>query len=241
MNNSYTERRYGIPVRTLTVTDWYILNSYKTVLHGLVLAYGPNCVVSLHSAENRSYPCIAVENGAIDNIFIGTPLSGFPADALTDEAHRDGKDTIGIYYARTANEHAIKCVINVIRNEHRDLIGALCVSIDVSVPIHEFMRSYIPVVDNDLASGISEDTTAFETVGDMINHSIEQALAHANTQQNLSVTERNRLVVQQLYNNDIFDVRGAVGIVAKALNVSRYSIYNYIKVASKDAPTPSEE
>lgn len=229
MKNSHAERRYSVPVRPLTPSDWNILDSYKSILRGLVLVNGPNCVASLHSAENRAYPCIAVENGEIDDITIGTHLPSFPADALTDEAYRGGKDTIGLYYARTKDDHSLKCVINVIRNENRDLIGALCVSVDVSVPLHQFMRSYIPVVDNDLAVGISEMASPIETVEDMIKHSIEQAVINANNYRGISATERNRMIVKQLNANGIFNIRGAVSSVADELGVSRYSIYNYLK------------
>ena len=45
----------------------------------------------------------------------------------------------------------------------------------------------------------------------------------------LSATERNRMIVQQLKDENIFSVRGAVSIVANELGVSRYTIYNYLK------------
>lgn len=37
------------------------------------------------------------------------------------------------------------------------------------------------------------------------------------------------MIVQQLKDENIFSVRGAVSIVANELGVSRYTIYNYLK------------
>ncbi len=221
---------YYIRNNRLRLSDQLILNSFKTQLPGIVAVFGPNCVASLHSAEDRTYPCIAVENGQIDDIEIGTPLSAFAADAVSGEAHHGGKNMIGLYYSKTPKDHAIKCVINLIRNENLDLIGCLCISIDVSVPLHEFMRSFIPVVDNkNLAEGLSEPIEQIDNVSDLIHQSIAQAIEEANSSRGLSATNRNRLIVQQLQENGIFTIRGAIGMVANELGVSRYTIYNYLK------------
>lgn len=229
MKYANIKARLASPLHHLTDSDWNILNSYKAVLHGIALVGGPNCAVSLHAATDSLFPCIAAENGELSDISVGSPLPSFPSDALMDEASRDGNNTLGLYYARNANEHALKCVVNAIRNENRDLIGALYISVDVSIPLHQFMRSYIPVVDNDLAVGLSETPTQVETVGDMINRSIEQAKLSADNYRGLSATERNRLIVKHLNASGIFNIRGAVSIVAEELGVSRYSVYNYLK------------
>lgn len=229
MKKTNTGHRLVSPLHYLTESDWDILNSYKTILHGIALVSGPNCAVSLHAATDSLFPCIAEENGELSDISVGSPLPSFPTDALIDEALREGKNIVGLYYARNANEHALKCVVSAIRNKDGDLIGALYISMDVSIPLHQFIRNYIPVVDNDLAVGISETPTQVETVGDMINRSIEQALLSVNNYRGLSATERNRLIVKYLNANGIFNIRGAVSAVAEELGVSRYSIYNYLK------------
>ena len=137
---------------------------------------------------------------------------------------------IGLYYSKTPRDHALKCVINLIRNESLDLVGCLCICIDVSVPLHEVMRNFIPVVDSkNLAEGLSEPIGQIDTVSDLIHQSITQALEEANASKGLSSTNRNRLIVQQLQENGIFSIRGAVGMVANELGVSRYTIYNYLK------------
>ncbi len=213
-----------------TSFDRVLLDGYAALLPGIVTLFGPNCVASLHSAEDESFPCVAVENGAIVGMKIAMPMPEFAADAVSDEAHHGGKNTIGLYYSKTADDHALKCVVNLIRNPGHDLIGCLCISIDVSVPLHEFIRNFIPVVDNDLAESIAEPLTSnIENIDQLIYRSIAQAMEEANSCRGLSATDRNRLVVQQLQNSSIFNIRGAVNIVAKELGVSRYTVYNYLK------------
>lgn len=226
----YDLHRNEIQRYALTVPDRRILTVMRTLLPGIALVFGPSCMVSLHSAAEPHFACIAVENGHINNISIGSPVSEFVEDILTDEAHHGGKNTVGIYYAKTADDHAIKSVINLIRNENQDLIGCMCICIDVSVPLHKFMRNFIPVVDKDLANSISDPIgNAIENVNDMIHISLEQALTTANGINSDSATERNKFVVKTLQNSGIFNIRSAVSIVAKELGVSRYTIYNYLK------------
>lgn len=233
--NTSNEVQNSIQPYILTISDRNILNSMKTLLPGIALVFGPGCIVSLHSREESGFPCVAVENGAINNVVIGSPVSEFLADTLADEAHYDGKDTVGIYYAKTYQDHAVKCVVNIIRNESRDLIGCLCISIDVSMPLHEFARTFIPVVDNDLADSISESVgPVIECVDDMVHKFLEQAVTVANGQRSISATERNKLIVKDLQNYGIFTIRSAVSIVAKELGVSRYTICNYLKDTSAD-------
>lgn len=236
MINVYTKEQNGTQPYVLTTSDRHILNSMKALLPGIALVFGPGCVVSLHSAETPAYPCIAAENGEIDNMTIGAPVTGFVADILADEAHHGGKNTVGVYYSKTSQNHAVKCVINIIRNEMQDLIGCMCICIDVSMPLHEFVRNFIPVVDNNLADSLSEPMgPVVKSVNDMIHSSIEQAVTLANGQRSISATERNKLIVKHLQSCGIFDIRSAVSIVAKELGVSRYTIYNYLKDTAVDS------
>ena len=216
----------------LTNPDREKLESIRRLMPAIAAAFGPNCMVALHSAEAPDLPCIAIENGFINDLKIGDPAAGFVRDTMLEEGKRGGKDTIGVYYTRTVHDHAIKCVISVIRNERNDAIGCLCIGIDVAVPLHEFMQSFIPVVDDDLANSLSDPSSLIGNVDQMVHHAIAQAISAVSDRKDLSATDRNRLIVQMLQENGIFSVRGAVGIVASELGVSRYTIYNYLKDGS---------
>ena len=227
-----------IPDQQIYISDQEILNSMKPIVSGIATVFGPNCVVSLHAVQEYSFPCIAVENGMIDNMEVGSDVSDFIADILKDEAHHGGKDRVGVFYTKTRDGHALKSIINIIRNKAGDLIGCLCINIDISVPLHEFIQNFIPVVDNDLAESLS-DRTENEPIGDveeLIYSMLERAITNANGYRAISATEKNKRIVKELQQRGIFNVRSAVGIVAKQLGVSRYTIYNYLKDASITLP-----
>ena len=220
-------------------TDKEILDTYKKLLPAIAMVVGSNCLVVLRSCE-EDLPCIAVENGRINNVTIGDPAPGFIVDAVKDEINNPGKNIIGVYYTKTKNEHTVKSVLYLIRNRSSKLIGCLCIGIDVSIPMNEFFEGFIPKADAVLADSISEtNSTGASGIDALIQNSLDSAIASANMVQGISPTERNRMIVRQLRSDNIFTVRGAVNVVAKALGVSRYTIYNYLKDINSTEPEAS--
>ena len=205
---------------SLSETDRAILDSYAKLLPAFSAVLGGCCLVVLRSAAEKTYPCIAVENGAINQTSIGDPAPNFIIDAIGDEDRSGQRNIIGPYITKSQDEHAIKCVVYMIRNSEKQVIGCLCIGIDLSMPVNVFFESLMLKVDEGLAEGISEPKRSAVPA---------RAQEKAGNVKGLSATERNRMIVQQLKDENIFSVRGAVSIVANELGVSRYTIYNYLK------------
>ncbi len=216
-----------------TTQDECILESIKVIVPSISLVFGPNCMVALYSTKEPSYPCIAIENGDIADIKLGSTASGFMSDIISEESSPDGKDVVGLYYTKTYDGRALKSIISMIRNKKRELIGCLYIGIDLSVPLHDFIQHFIPVVDNNLANSLAEIKARElpSDINDILTQTLERVVASVNNMQ-ISPTEKNRLIVKELQQRGVFDIRGAVEIVANRLGVSRYTIYNYLKDTS---------
>lgn len=61
--------------------------------------------------------------------------------------------------------------------------------------------------------------------------SLDEAIEQGNKNRGIPTIDKNRYIVSELYNKDMFDIKGVVDIVAKEIGVSRYTIYNYIREA----------
>lgn len=225
------------------MTDKQIIDGIIPLVQGICMVFGSNCGVSLYVKDKDRFVCIAAENGDLIERKVGASASGFLLDMIRDESHAGGKDVVGIYYTKTAEGHALKNVTNLIRNGTGEVIGCLCIAIDLSVPLHEFIRGFIPVVDNDLANSLAEPLGAYgaaasnDSPGDIsafIHNALEQEISTSNEVRSISPTERNKLIVKELDNRGIFKIRGSTGIVAQELGVSRYTIYNYLKYFADD-------
>ena len=108
----------------------------------------------LRSAAEKTYPCIAVENGVINQTNIGDPAPNFIIDAIGDEGRSGQRNIIGPYITKSQDEHAIKCVVYMIRNSEKQVIGCLCIGIDLSMPVNVFFESLMLKVDEGLAEGM---------------------------------------------------------------------------------------
>ena len=81
---------------SLSETDRAILDSYAKLLPAFSAVLGGCCLVVLRSAAEKTYPCIAVENGVINQTNIGDPAPNFIIDAI-------GDDGDGIYISSDIN------------------------------------------------------------------------------------------------------------------------------------------
>jgi predicted transcriptional regulator YheO len=115
----------------------------------------------------------------------------------------------------------------VIRNDEEQPVGLLCINIDTSAPVGEFMQQLFAVKAQTGDKAIEEHYPT--TARDLIEISLKQAMKNVNNERGLSPVERNRAIVQQLYERGIFNVKNAVDTVADDLGMSRYTVYNYIR------------
>jgi len=63
---------------------------------------------------------------------------------------------------------------------------------------------------------------------------LEKVIDNIKTQRKISFSEKNKLIVFELYKRGVFNVRGVIDLVAKELGISRYTIYNYLREAKSE-------
>jgi predicted transcriptional regulator YheO len=116
----------------------------------------------------------------------------------------------------------------VIRNEQRQITGAFCVNFDLGKflsaksIIEEFTQGH------ELEDYRTEKPIQDANVADILRHIIRSTI----DEEGLPVSEMSRedkvRIVEFLEDREVFLVKGAVDYVARMLNVSRYTIYNYL-------------
>lgn len=212
--------------------DRGILKTYIPLVKGISLVSGPNCEVSLHSLEDMEHSVIAIENGFITGRKIGSGMIPLIRDRLVeyDHEHWQGKpeeDVIGIFYGFNHNGHSLKSVAVLLRNQAQEIIGCIEIHVDVSIPLNEFIKNFFPSVNGGMMEEFNERVPS--DVDQLIFNSLEEAISHVNMLKEISALERNRLIVRELNDRGIFNIRGAVETIAKKLGTSRYTIYNYLR------------
>ena len=135
------------------------------------------------------------------------------------------EDVFGPYYSSTADGKRLKSTTTVLRNEFGEAIGFLCINLDISAPVDSFLKELLPDT-----AGVQSVTEHYPlTAKDLVDNAFRSALEAVHGRTGISPTQKNKIVVEDLYRRGIFHVKNGVDLVADLLGVSRYTVYNYIR------------
>ena len=207
----------------LTLKDKEILEALKPVIDGIAVLFGEHCEVLLHSFESLECSVIHIANGHITGRVPGSPITDLGMKIL-QESDAAREDVTGCYLSRTMDGKCLRSVTVLIRNKAKKPIGMLCINFNMSAPFIDLLRNFT-------ASEISADrgenfASDLET---LIKTTLRDTIAGINSHNQIPNHEKNKTIVCELNKKGIFDIRGAIDIVAQELSLSRYTIYNYIR------------
>ncbi len=209
---------------TFTSEDRIQLEGIAAVAEGIARQFGEYCEVVVHSLENYDNSIVAIENGQVTGRSIGGPMTDFALSVL-ERCDQEAEDVYGAYYTNTETGKQLKCTTIVIRNTQKKPIGMLCMNFDVSAPFARMMESLLPDVTG--TQNVSEHFPL--TAKDLVETSFNEVVDEVNRKTGISPTQKNKLIVEELYKRGIFHIKNGIDIVSEKLGVSRYTIYNYIR------------
>jgi predicted transcriptional regulator YheO len=208
----------------LSDSDRDILRSMEPVVDGIAELFGRNCEVILHSFEDMAHSVVRIANAYITGRKIGSPITDLGLNALR-ESFAVNRDIVGSYFTRSESGKLFKSITILIRNRKSDPIGMLCVNMDISAPLSDFLSDFAP----DLA-GKEHVVEHFHTeIGDLVHASLNECMTQFAKTKGVSASEKNRMIIAGLARKGIFDIKGAIDIVAKEIGVSKYTIYHYLR------------
>jgi predicted transcriptional regulator YheO len=208
----------------LTDSDREILRALEPVVDAIATLFGNNCEVLLHSLEDLSRSVVKIANGHVTGRSEGSPITDLGIKTIRN-AHSGAGDVVGSYFSKTSTGKTLKSVTALIRNESKP-IGLLCINLDLSVPLEDVLRTFAV---NWNGSGIESPENFAMSSEELIHVTLDKAIEKMSRERQISANTRNKKIVQELYQQGIFDIKGAVDLVAKELGVSRYTIYNYLR------------
>ncbi|MGM9454023.1 helix-turn-helix transcriptional regulator [Legionella bozemanae] len=139
-------------------------------------------------------------------------------------------DYVGPYEKTNWNGNKIKSVSSMIRDENHNVVGMLCINLDVSVmeKFNEFLQQFLQC-----AQFIAKPEPLFkddwqERINTYIHHYLNE---HQLLLDSLNRKEKKALI-DHLYAIGTFSGKNAAHYIAQILNVSRATIYNYLHQSS---------
>ena len=208
--------------RPFTEEDRTILNSYRAVVDGVSALIGSHCEIVLHSLENLERSAIYIANGHNTNRQEGSPIT----DRALQSLHNMKTDSVSKpYFTRAKSNGLMKSVTIAIRNSKQRIIGLLCININLEVPVSQFIQALMPPSENNETSAVNFASS----VEDLVAQTVEQTIEEITADRHVANNNKNRQIVMSLFEKGIFDIKDAINLVAERLNISRHTVYLYIR------------
>ncbi|CEP66107.1 YheO-like [Moorella glycerini] len=206
------------------------LEAMKPVARGIAATFGKNCEVVLHDLSEPSSSLI-FKAGSVTNREIGAPVTNLVLEAL--QRYGDATEDLIGYLNRTKDGKVLKSSTIFIRDNSGKIVGCLCINFDLT----EFQLAKNILEDfcqlKDLAeAGFERTQEQFaRDINEVVDNVVENVLQELGKPVPVMTKEEKVKAVEMLDDRGIFLVKGAVDVVAQALAVSKYTIYNYLEEA----------
>ncbi|MBK0003049.1 transcriptional regulator [Erwinia sp. S38] len=204
--------------------DFDILRSYEAVVDGLATLIGSHCEIVLHSLEDLKCSAVRIANGEHTGRKVGSPITDLALRMLHDMTDADS-NVSKTYFTRAKSGVLMKSVTIAIRNGNQRVVGLLCINMNLDVPFSQIMATFMPPETPDVASAVNFASS----VEDLVMQTLEFTIEEVSADRNVSNNAKNRQIVLNLYEKGIFDIKDAINQVADRLNISKHTVYLYIR------------
>ena len=208
-----------------------ILQALYPVIDGLGESLGPDYEFVLHDLGRPKESVIRVVNGQVTGRKVGHAIRDLVLTVLRSK--KFNQDRLVNYLTKTSEGKMIKSTTILLRDDFGNTIGALCINMDMG----KFL-----MVKNELdeicrTTDLDELTNGSADEGDEVSEDVIQILRQIirKTISNYvipvaSMSKEDKIeIVRFLDEKGVFLIKGAVDYLANELNVSRYTVYNYLE------------
>lgn len=201
-----------------------LLGTFKTLVHHLGGVYPSATEIILHDFSRLPNSIVAI-SGNITGRKVGGPATDYLLAKVRSE---DFDDEVG-YTTTTPDGRRLRASTMVIRDAQNIPIGALCTNVDVSTlaTARDLLTSLIQTDTETYTRPAAISETYPESVSDLSTQLIDRAIRHIGVPAAEMRKEQKVEVVRELEEAGFFLIREGVDTVARVLDVTKFTIYNY--------------
>jgi len=219
-----------------------ILQSLRPLVKALGKTLGKNCEVVLHDFSDTEHSIVMIVNNHVTGRQVGDPLTDLGLRILRSGGYKD--DTLINYESTTKSGRKLRSTTIFIREpKNKKLIGAICINFDLT-DYEKMKRVWEDFCQTTPLSkqiepeneGKEIDETFARNPKEILEEAIKKGINRIGKPL-FSMNKNDKIkLIQSLDKGGIFLIKGAIDEVARELNVSRYTIYNYLKESRVKKP-----
>jgi len=199
-----------------------ILENFIPVAKGIAETFGSNCEVVIHDFSNLEYSIAEIFNGHVTGRTVETRMSETVLKQINKKD--DGVDVYN-YTGKSTMGRELKSTTTFIKDTERHIIGCMCINFDITDVISaRNVLNELCRIDQDEVNEIGQINKINDVLYDIVESTI-----HKFGRPVIYLTKDEKVnIVKDLEEKGVFLIKGAIDYVANALQVSRYTIYNYL-------------
>lgn len=213
----------------LTKTDKKILETYIPVLEGLAAYLGDSFEIVLHSLEDYDHSVVGIIHGEHTGRTVGAPITDLALDML--DALSKGNGPM-VYFSKNKKGEPLKSTTIAIRGENCRIIGLICINMYLNTSLCDILTSLIP--ENRMNAAIGTQENFASNANELIDTTLEALRKNVLADDSILPSNKNKVIVEELYKKGIFRLKDAVVIVAERMGISRNTIYMHMRNYRKE-------
>jgi len=209
-----------------------ILLKFAPVVKGIAKTFGKDCEVLLHDASNLENSIVMIENAHVTGRKVGSPMTDLGLYFLKSDLFKD-TEFIANYQTESKDGKKLKSTSIFIRDDKKKIIGFLCINyaLDYLTEIRKNIDDFCAVNKEVDKNGINNEEKE-EIFTDNLDDLLERVFVKAQEIVGKSIAQMQKddklEVIRYLQKKGVFLVKGNIDKIANKLNVSRYTVYNYL-------------
>lgn len=209
-----------------------ILASFIPVVKGIAKTFGKDCEVLLHDVSNLESSVIMIENGHVTRRKVGSPMTDLGLYFLQSDLFKD-TDFIANYQTESKDGKKLKSTSIFIRDDKKKIIGFLCINyaLDHLSEIRKKIDDFCAVnkaVDKNVFNNEEKEEIFTDNLDDLLERVFVKAQEKVGKPIEKMLKDDKLELVRYLQKKGFFLVKGNIDKIARKLNVSRYTVYNYL-------------
>ena len=215
-----------------------LLANFIPAVKAIAKTFGPDCEVLIHDVNNLENSIIAIENGHVTGRKVGSPMTDLGLYFLKSDLFKD-TEFIANYQTESKDGKKLKSTSIFIRDNKKKIVGFLCINyaLDHLTEIRRKIDDFC-AVNKDADKNIFNNEEKEEIFTDNLDDLLERVFIKAREKVGKPIEKMQKddklEIVRYLQKKGVFLVKGNIDKIAKKLNVSRYTVYNYLSEIKPD-------
>ncbi|WMC10950.1 helix-turn-helix domain-containing protein [Oceanimonas pelagia] len=207
------------------VTEQDALAVCARLVDGLAALYGRHSEAVLFRLDQPEGVAVRLAGG---NRQPGAAMND-AEQRLLAELQRRGEDRLCLTHKRLGAP--VRSLVQAVRGAHGELAGLLCLHLDLGAPLHQLMADLLPP-ENERPQASAENFS--NNVEELVTLTVERTIEAINADPDVANNAKNKQIVTTLFEKGIFDIKDAIAMVSDKLNISKHTVYLYIRQKKRD-------